>query len=582
MTWKQVAEARRRLAREQGFVVKGWGGRIPVALVYPNSYYLGMSSLGFQAVYRQFNSLESVVCERAFYSEASPHLPGSDTEGWTGNGRLGRNRNAGQPEPPISLESQRPLADFAVVAFSVSYEMDYFNLVSALKQSGVPLLASERDDRHPLVMAGGPCITANPEPLAPFLDVAVMGEGEVIIPSIVSVLEGSLGQSRQQVLEQVAEVPGVYVPALGNEVARQWLKDLDSHQTTSMVLTPDTSLGDMYLIEVTRGCAWGCRFCLAGYLFRPFRARSLPVLLEAAKEGLRHRKRLGLVGAAVSDYPWIEELVGRLREMGASLSASSLRLRPLSRHLVTALLETGARTLTFAPEAGSQKLREIINKGVSEEDIFQGVEYAAQFRVGRLKLYFMAGLPGEEDDDIEALIKLCLACRAKLDAGSPATEMVVSLTPFVPKAGTPFQWEAMAPASVLMERLTHIKKSLRRGHIQVRYESPEWCAVQGMLARGDRRLAHVLALMDEASLPSWQKALDAAGVDGQSYLAGASPRSPLPWGFIDSALPRGLLGRQRSRAEEAAAPLSGCFLSGCGDISRGEETPHRGVSTRRA
>lgn len=564
MTWKQVSEAHRRLSREQGYVVKGWGGRIPVALVYPNSYYLGMSSLGVQTVYRLFNAHDSVVCERAFISEGSPQMPGADNEGWTGNGRLGRGRKASEAEAdtPISLESQRPLSDFAIVAFSVSYEMDYFNLVSALKRSGIPLLSSERDERHPLVMAGGPCITANPEPMAPFLDVAVMGEGELIIPAITQVLENTRGERRQQVLEQLAKAPGVYVPALGNPVTRQWLKDLDSYNTTSVVLTPDTSLGDMYLMEVTRGCAWGCRFCLAGYLFRPMRARSLPVLLDAAREGLRHRKRLGLVGAAVSDYPWIDELVARLREMGANLSASSLRLRPLSRALVSALLETGAHTLTFAPEAGSDRLREIINKGVSEEDIFNGVEYTAQFHVGRLKLYFMVGLPGETDEDIEALVRLCLACRERLDAVSPGTELVVSLTPFVPKAGTPFQWEAMAPVEALMGRLGRIKRALRRSRIHVRHESPEWSAVQGMLARGDRRLAGALALIKDSSLSSWKKALEEAGVDGRAYLEGSAPLSPMPWSHIDQDLPQGLLGRQQSKAFGVAESSLECPPAG--------------------
>ncbi len=562
MTWKKIGEARLRLEREQGFVVKGWGGRIPVALVYPNTYYLAMSSLGFQTVYRLFNAHDSVVCERGFYSASTSDLPGADTEGWSGMGQSGGRRHSGLWEAPLSLESQRSLADFAVVAFSVSYEMDYFNLVGALRQAGIPLLSTERDERHPLVIAGGPCITANPEPVAPFLDAVVTGEGEVVIPALVGALEDTRGMSRDGVLRELARIPGVHVPAMRNRVERQWLRDLDQNPTTSVVLTPDTALGDMYLIEVSRGCAWGCRFCLAGYQFRPMRARSLPVVLEAATEGLRHRRRLGLVGAAVSDYPWIDELVAKLREMGASLAASSLRLRPLSRKLVEALLETGAHTLTFAPEAGSDRLRNIINKGVNEDEVFQGVDLAAEFRVRRLKFYFMVGLPGERDEDIEALIDLCLASRARLDASAPHTELVASLTPFVPKPGTPFQWEPMMPATQIMERLDRIRRALKRQHVKVRHESPDWCAVQGILARGDRRLAGVLAGAERADLSSWEKAMDEAGLDGRQYLQGFPLKSDLPWGYIDTGLPEGLLERQRSLALDHASSKPACCGAG--------------------
>ncbi len=558
MSWKQIDEARRRLEREQGFVIKGWGGRIPIALVYPNSYFLGMSSLGFQSVYKLFNAYDSVVCERGFYSAATTGVPGADTEGWSGSSQAARAQQAAHREPPISLESQRSLADFAVVAFSVSFEMDYFNMIGALRQAGIPLRSSERDERHPLVIAGGPCITANPEPMADFVDAVVMGEGEVIIPALIQALEETRGLDREDVLKQLATVPGVYVPAVRNQAVRQWLKDLDCQKTASVILTPDTSLGDMYLMEVSRGCAWGCRFCLAGYLFRPMRPRSLPVLLEMAAEGLRHRRRLGLVGAAVSDYPWIDELVGRLREMGAGLAASSLRLRPLSRKLVEALLATGAHTLTFAPEAGSERLRDIIRKGISEDEVFQGVKLAAQFHVRRLKFYFMVGLPGERDEDIQALIDLCLASRAILDSSSPSTELVASLTPFVPKAGTPFQWEAMTPAPEIMERLDRVRRALRRRHVQVRHESPEWSAVQGVLARGDRRLADVLAEIERADLPSWQKAMDAAGIDAQEYLGSLPLQAELPWCSVDTALPKGLLERQRSQAIQIMENEQGC------------------------
>jgi radical SAM superfamily enzyme YgiQ (UPF0313 family) len=509
-----------------------------------------MSSLGFQTIYDLFNRFDRVVCERVF-SGRSASLGETGREEWASGGRAAPS-GAGPGAVPLALESQRHLADFAVVAFTVSYELDYFNLVQALREAGIPLLAEERGDRHPLVIAGGPCITANPAPLVPFLDVLAVGEGEVIIPPLVEALTDTMGSPRQGVLEALARVPGLYVPALANPVSRQWVRDLDSYATTSVVLTQDTSLGDMYLIEVARGCAWGCRFCLASFVFRPFRPRSPKVLLEQARAGLHYRKRIGLVGAAVSDYPCVEELVGGLREMGASLAASSLRLRPLPEVLVEALVATGARTLTFAPEAGSERLRQVIGKGVSQEDIFRGVELAARLRVKRLKFYFMVGLPEEQDGDEQELIRLCLACRRRLDDASPGTELAVNLTPFVPKACTPFQWEPMAEVEVLEEKLRRIRRGLRQARIKVKAGSPAWYAVQGMLARGDGRLVPVLAALNDNTPSAWQRALEAAGIAPGTYLRGRSMEEPLPWDFIDSGLPRHLLGREQGRAHGGA------------------------------
>ncbi|MEE9490866.1 MAG: hypothetical protein V3V80_01005, partial [Dehalococcoidia bacterium] len=241
MTWKAIKEARQRLEREKGTIRKDWGGRIHVALIYPNSYYLGMSSLGFQTIYAFLNSYENIVCERVLWE---PKI-----------------RRA---EEPISLESQRPLPDFDVLAFSISYELDYFNVVQLLKAGGIPFFAADRNESHPLVIAGGPSVTVNPQPLSPFFDCFAIGEGEAILPRFIEVLINGLQDEKDQLLKELASVPGVYVPALydGNPVNRQWLADLDSAATSSVILTPDTDLSDMYLIEIARGCGWGCRFCL--------------------------------------------------------------------------------------------------------------------------------------------------------------------------------------------------------------------------------------------------------------------------------------------------------------------------------
>jgi radical SAM superfamily enzyme YgiQ (UPF0313 family) len=521
MGWEEIAKARRRLSREQGTVIKDWGGKIPIALVYANSYYLGMSNLGVHAVYSLLNGYDNIVCERVF---------------WEGEG-------------PISLESQRPLADFAAVVFSISYELDYFNVVSILRASGLPLYAKERNESYPLVMAGGPCIIANPMPLSPFFDVQAIGEAEPLVPEILPVIAEDV--SRDEMLKALSVLPGVYVPQFysGKPVVRQWAKELDDFPVASAVLTPDTELGDLYLIEAERGCNWGCRFCLVSQTFSPMRYRSIESLLSQAEQGLKYRRRLGLVGAAVSSYPHIEELLPRLTEMGAELSLSSLRIAPLSPVVIKELARGGAKTVTMAPEAGSQRLRQLVKKGISEDDILKAVEKVAEARIKQLKLYFIIGLPSETDEDVEAIIKLALACKNTIDKKQTGCRLTLNISPFVPKAGTPFQWLPMAQTAVLNHRLARIKHSLMPKGIKVKGESPAWSQVQGVLARGDIKLAGVLADVERLSLAGWRKSIAKHNIDIDFY---ANQRwytdQKLPWEMIELGTKAGYLESELGRA----------------------------------
>jgi radical SAM superfamily enzyme YgiQ (UPF0313 family) len=517
MSWDEVKKARRRLSREQGTIIKDWGGRIPVALIYPNSYYLGMSNLGVHAIYSLLNSYNEVVCERAFWE------------------------NGGKRSTPLSLESQRPLADFAVLAFSVSYELDYFNVVQILKASGIPLYAADRDQRHPLVIAGGPCITTNPVPLSPFFDCLAVGEAEPIVPPIITkilpVITEGIGHKRSELLKALAALPGIYVPQYhsGKPVVRQWAKDLDKFPVASVVLTPDTELGDLYLIEVERGCNWGCRFCLTSNAFRPMRCRSVDNIIAQAERGLKYRKRIGLVGAAVSDHPRIEEILLKLGQMGAELSMSSLRVSPLSRVVLRELTKAEARTITLAPEAGSNRLRRVIKKSISEEDILESMDKVAEEGVRLLKLYFMIGLPWETDEDIEDIIRLALKYKDILDKQKGGCRIALTISPFVPKAGTPFQWLPMTPLLILNRRLSRLKNRLMPKGIQVKGESPAWSQVQGVLARGDEKLAGVLAEMEELSLSGWRKAAEKCHLDIDYYVNQRwDTKQKLPWDMIDS------------------------------------------------
>ncbi len=524
-TKKTKTHPRERLFREEGTIIKDWGGRLPIALIYPNSYYLGMSNLGIHAVYKLLNSYEEVVCERAFWEKER------------------------QDKTTLSLESQRPLSDFAILAFSISYELDYFNVVQILRASGIPLYAAERDERHPVVIAGGPCITANPIPLSPFFDCLCIGEAESILPVMLPMLSKGIGSKRDELLKALASLPGVYVPQYSRTpVVRQWVTNLDDFPVTSVILTPDTELGDLYLIEVERGCNWGCRFCLVSTSFSPMRFRSMEKLVEQAKQGLKYRRRLGLVGPAVADHPQLEELLVGLRQSGAEFSLSSLRAGRLPDRVLVEIAKGGARTITLAPEAGSQRLRQVIKKSIGEDDILESIGTLAEQRIKQLKLYFMIGLPSEADEDIEEIVNLTLKCKDILDRRQSGTRLTLNIAPFVPKAGTPFQWLPMVPVQTLNHRLSLLKNSLPPKGVKLKSESPAWSQVQGVLARGDVRVAEVLASMEEVSLAGWRRAVEKCRLDIDFYAQRWDASQKLPWAVIDSGTKASYLESELNKA----------------------------------
>ncbi|MBA7711906.1 hypothetical protein ES703_120873 [subsurface metagenome] len=351
-----------------------------------------------------------------------------------------------------------------------------------------------------------------------------------------TIVEGITGK-RSNLLKTLASLPGVYVPQYysGKPVARQWARNLDDFPVTSAILTPDTELGDLYLIEVERGCNWGCRFCLVSNAFRPMRYRSLDKLIAQAELGLKYRKRLGLVGAAVSDHPQLEKLLVKLHQMGAELSISSLRMRPLSDIVLREMAKGGARTIALAPEAGSQRLRQVIKKGISEDDILESIDKVAELKIKQLKLYFMIGLPSETDDDIEEMINLALTCKNILDRRQTGCRLSLNIAPFVPKADTPFQWLPMAQPSILNRRLSLLKNKLAPKGIKLKSESPAWSQVQGVLARGDIKLAEVLANVEEVSLSGWRQAAEKCHLDIDFYAHQRWDVSQrLPWAILDS------------------------------------------------
>ena len=556
---------RKRLAREQGTIRKDWGGRLPIALCYPNSYAVGMCNLGFQSVYALFNAARGFVCERVF---AEPVLIGSSSAGrgdWTGDESYQIQSRLEAVGEPLSVESQRPLGDFSVVAFSLSFELDYFNIGDVLRRAGIAPLAADRVETDPIVIAGGPAVSGNPEPVAPMLDAVIVGEVEPVIAGLQEVFLG--GGSRADQIAKLGRLPGVYVPAnyaigyatdgtiervtpsdaeLALPVARLNARNVNDFHTMSAVLSPDIELGDMFLVEMTRGCARGCRFCLAGYTSLPVRHRQVDHLIEAVQQGLGVRKRIGLISAATSDHPQLEQLLARMLEVGAEVSLSSLRIDRISPFLVEALVRSGTRTITLAPEAGSQRMRDVINKRLTHDQIVEAAELAGRGGIPKVKLYFIVGLPGETDDDVRELAALSSEILTRTREHQRGARVAVNLSPHVPKAQTAFQWEAMAPVETSTRRIKLVQRALGPLGIDVRFEAPAAQRVQAILARGDRRLAPVL--LETQRLQQFEPNLKKHGLDPEFYLGAMDPNGIMPWSLVSTGVPEWYLKQEFGRA----------------------------------
>jgi radical SAM superfamily enzyme YgiQ (UPF0313 family) len=543
--WQQRERARDVLSREVGYVQKPHGGRLRVALAFPNTYFVGMSSLGFQTVYRLFNSLDDVACERVFLP------PKQELQAQLASGGA-----------LVTLESQTPVGDFDVIAFSVSFEWDYTNVLTLLRLAGVPARAEARTGRHPLVVIGGAVTFVNPEPLAPFADIIAAGEGEALIPALVGAIRSA--DDRPSLFRELASVRGFYIPSFYDvryaadgtiaayepkpgtgappvvkKAAVKSTEKLDPPSTS--IFTPDTEFGSRFLIEVVRGCANLCRFCWAGYNYLPVRAFPADRILALAADAKRYSSRAGLVSIALCDHPEIERILQGLLAMGYSISPASLRLDDLTEPIVRLLRESGERSITIAPETGSDRLRRVINKTVTNAEILAATELIFASGMDNLKLYYMIGLPTETGEDLEAIRDLTVQMRDVMlaharDRGRLG-RIVGSVNPLIPKPGTAYQWLAMEDPAVTDAKSKRLRQMLAGiDNVYFNIKSERHSYYQALLSLGDRRVAPAIEAA-ERNGGNWRAAVKESGVDADFYIfRDRSKDGVLPWDIIDGGM----------------------------------------------
>lgn len=572
----KVSKPSRYMGGEINSVVKDLSCvRLKFALAFPDVYEVGMSHPGFQILYHILNKSPDVACERVF-------APWPDMEKFLQNQTL----------PLTSLESSLPLKEFDVIGFSLQYELNYTGVLNILHLSGIPLRAQERNEKDPLIIGGGPC-TMNPEPLADFFDAFILGDGEEVILEFCREVIASREkcESRGELLERLSQLEGVYIPAFFREeyepdgrikqivplkagyslILRRVLPDLNEGDYPFRPILPFREIiHDRLNVEVARGCTRGCRFCQAGMIYRPLRERSAQKILQLIEEGLKSTgyDEVSLLSLSTGDYSGIELLLSsfmeRYRGDRVAVSLPSLRLETLTPSLIQQILKVRKTGFTLAPEAGTQRLRKVINKDSTEEDLLSTIRavFSANWRL--VKLYFMIGLPTEQEEDLQGIVSLCQKALAEARRAKGSGQINVSISTFIPKAHTPFQWEPQCSMEEVRRKQRFLRKGMDKQGLRFKWHDARPSLLEGVFARGDRRLGQVLEIAyelgcrldgwsDHLRYDLWEKAFARAGLDSSFYTLRRRERDEiLPWDHLDSRVSKRFLEEESNKAFQAA------------------------------
>ncbi|MEJ2716057.1 MAG: radical SAM protein [Deltaproteobacteria bacterium] len=549
---------------EEGTIRKPRGSSLPVALVYPNAYRLGMANLGFQFLYGYLNQHPLLSAERFFFPDYG------SGEKW-------------QRGAPRSEESNRPLTDFPVIAFSIAFENDYPAIPGALVAAGIPPLQKDRRASHPLVMAGGVAVSLNPEPLAPFLDLVFIGEvtaeprGE--LDELWSLLVEALRMPRVNLDDRTAfvarfsEAQSVYVPSayhfefgerglitavhprpgFPSRVRAGKRRSRTAPVPVSVLFSPTAEFGRSLLVETNRGCGRGCRFCAAGWIHMPVRHALFNRFRKDVEDAIRQGRQIGLIGSDLAGHPELESILETIVDQGGTFSLSSIRPEGLSPRVIELLARTGQKTATLAPEVASPRAKKVIGKEIPSEAFYELVEKLVAAGIPNIRFYFMIGIPTETDEDVDQLVDFVLESKKIfVEASRPLGRigrLGVQINPFIPKPWTPFQWAGMAPRTILEERIRMIRGRLaREPNVVLRVESPRLAAFQAVLSRGDRRLGPAILRIAQQQ-GRWAGVFKREKIDPSFYaLRERGSEEILPWDVIDHGISKQHLRNVYERA----------------------------------